>query len=109
MEEPPARTSVDSVVLTEEELVRRAKRDHPPTSVSTANIDKGSRLADSTPNIKFMSPKEHDFPIIVYRCYNPVKTIMVSLVVEYCKGGHTVRKVLTPAGGDYQDLVAVAV
>ena len=49
-----------------------------PNSVSAQNIDRNSRLADATPNIKFSPVAEHDFPMIVFRCVNPVATIVVS-------------------------------
>lgn len=52
--------------------------DRPPTSVSARGVDKNSRQADTTPNIKFASTEDYDFPLIVFHCSNAVGTIMVS-------------------------------
>ena len=49
----------------------------PPRSVSARGIDKNSRLADTTPNIKFFSPDKYDFPVIALNCTNAVGTILV--------------------------------
>lgn len=59
-----------------------------PTSVSTKGIDKGSRIADTTPNFKFFSPDEYDFPVIVFSCTNVVGLIMVSFGSDSYKGRH---------------------
>ncbi|KAK4506910.1 hypothetical protein PRZ48_000643 [Zasmidium cellare] len=56
----------------------------PPTSVSAEGIDKNSRLADTTPNIKFFSPDKYDFPVIAFNCTNAVGTILWR-VVEFAK------------------------